>query len=128
MRRILEEGRMRRNTKEALTPRPNAEPQSHSSGSLAVSGEAMRQGYHSQRKVENLVMETLREEFEQALYWANRIKRGEDLALTDLCISTLQRNVEILLQHISPHLSDHQPQTYRGICPGCGRTVELERQ
>jgi len=68
-----------------------------------------------------------REALEAALHWANRIKRGDELEfhLADLCLSTLQRHLQTLVRHI-PMLRGAQ--TYRGLCPGCGRTVELEKQ
>jgi hypothetical protein len=84
----------------------------------------VKQNYHSHRKLEKLVMETLQEELEQALYWANRIKWGSELGLTDLCISSVQRHVQTLVNHI-PAIK--QPRTYRGLCPGCGRVIVLER-
>ena len=39
---------------------------------------------------------------EQAIYWSGRIRRGEDLHLTDLCISTVQRHVTTLIRHVEP--------------------------
>jgi len=62
---------------------------------------------------------------EQAIYWSSRIRRGEDLHLTDLCISTVQRHVTTLIRYVDPK---NRPAIYRGLCPGCGRAVELERQ
>lgn len=62
---------------------------------------------------------------EQAIYWSNRIRRGEDLHLTDLCISTVQRHVTTLIRHVEP---DNRPAIYHGLCPGCGLAVELERE
>jgi hypothetical protein len=64
------------------------------------------------------------EELEQALYWVGRIKRGEDLHLADLCISTVQRHVQTLVNHVQ---AVDSPPIYHGLCPGCGRAVELKR-
>jgi len=63
-------------------------------------------------------------DLEQAIFWTARIRRGEDLHLTDLCISTVQRHVTTLIRHVEP---DSRSAIYRGLCPGCGRAVELER-
>lgn len=67
----------------------------------------------------------MNEDLEQALYWVGRIKQGENLHLTDLCISSVQRNVQVLVRYIP---TIQQPRIYRGLCPGCGRAVELERE
>lgn len=89
------------------------------------------EGIHQMRsKAREKGLERLREEdcqknLEQALYWANRIKRGCELGLTDLCISTLQRHVQVLVRHIP---AINQPQIYRGLCPVCGHAIELERK
>jgi len=68
------------------------------------------------------------EELEQAIFWYNRLKHEEGLHLTDLCISTVQRNVRILVRHVQPLQPDQISRTYRGLCPNCGRTVELEQE
>ena len=64
--------------------------------------------------------------YRDALHWANRIMRGEELEfhLADLCLSTLQKHLATLVRHIP---MERERQTYRGLCPGCGRAVELER-
>jgi len=67
----------------------------------------------------------MNEELIEAIYWCNRLKRDEDLHLSDLCLSTLQRNVGVLMRHVK---ADYEPPTYHGLCPGCGRAIELERQ
>jgi hypothetical protein len=45
--------------------------------------------------------------------------------LADLCLSTLQKHLATLVRHISLYQG---AQTYRGLCPGCGRAVELRRE
>jgi hypothetical protein len=67
----------------------------------------------------------MKEELEQAIYWYNRLKR-EEFRQTDLCLSTVQRNVGILVRHVQPDYPGRT--TYRGLCPGCGRAVKLERE
>jgi len=64
--------------------------------------------------------------YRDALHWANRIMQGDEMQyhLADLCISTLQKHLATLVRHIPLGCG---PQTYRGLCPGCGRAVELER-
>ena len=69
----------------------------------------------------------MNEELEQAIYWYNRLKR-EEFRQTDLCLSTVRRNVGILVRHVQPLQPCQIPQTYRSLCPGCGRAVELERE
>ena len=68
----------------------------------------------------------MNEDLEQALYWVNRIKRGEDLHLQDLCISTVQQHTQTLVRHI-PAEGERRIHIYRsGLCPNCGFVVELE--
>ena len=67
------------------------------------------------------------EELTQAIYWYNRLKR-EEFRQTDLCLSAVLRNVRILVRHVQPLQPDQIPRTYRGLCPNCGRTVELETE
>ena len=69
--------------------------------------------------------QNMNEELAEAIYWYNRLKRGEDLHLHDLCISTLQRNVGVLMRSVK---ADYEPPIYRSLCPGCGRTVELQKE
>lgn len=66
------------------------------------------------------------QELEAALFWANRIRIGDELQfhLADLCLTTLQQHLATLVRHIP---AQRGAQTYRGLCPGCGRAVELER-
>jgi len=66
-------------------------------------------------------------DLEWALNWANRIRQGDELQyrLADLCLSTLQKHLATLVRHIPA--TNPGPQTYKGLCPGCGRAVELER-
>lgn len=63
------------------------------------------------------------ENLERAIFWAARIRHGE-LHLNDLAICTVRKHVTTLVRAIRP---DRGPSTYRGLCPGCGRAVELER-
>jgi len=85
--------------------------------------------YHTRRFSDSKLFELLEEhrEMEAALNWANRIMRGNELEfhLADLCLSTLQKHLATLIRHIP---MERKRQTYRGICPGCGQAVELERE
>lgn len=67
------------------------------------------------------------EALQVALYWANRIRIGDELQfhLADLCLTTLQKHLQTLVRHIP---AQRGAQIYRGLCPGCGRAVELERE
>ena len=67
----------------------------------------------------------MNEELAEAIHWYNRLKGGCDLHLYDLCISTVQRNARVLMRHVK---ADYEPPIYRGLCPGCGRAIELEKE
>lgn len=65
----------------------------------------------------------MNEELDCAIFWATRIRHGEH-HLNDLAICTVRKHVAALVRAARP---DQEPRTYRGLCPSCGRALELER-
>lgn len=62
-------------------------------------------------------------EIDETLAWCHRLKRGYDLHLQDLCLSAVQKHVGMLVKYVR---AEKHTAIYRGMCPGCGRGIELE--
>ena len=63
-------------------------------------------------------------DLDRAIFWAARIRHRE-LHLDDLAICTVRKHVAALERAVQ---TSQGSWTYRGLCPGCGRAVELEKQ